>query len=257
METCDCKKPTITKTKEYTVCSTCGIVLDKIYEDNVPFEKVSHFSNLIIGDIHPTINRTLSELSEKIIMTFETRMDIIERAYQLVNSTVNYNMATKYAFSEKFPDINIELTTKNIEKIETQEKKRKNFIVCGVHCFDVCSKSYKNKEILPRINKLKKILENGRKKGRKIDEILRHVKFSKTKYYKYRNITFTHIKKPTKQDLLSRSKKITPIISNHIISQQNKTLNELKSDILYLFNTDIHLTTIHYHRKKILSLDKK
>ena len=80
MAVCDCLRPYPVKTRQDIVCRGCGVFLDQIYENDIAFEKVAHLTNPMLQDIHPSINRTLSTLSQHIDMKIETRIEIIDRA---------------------------------------------------------------------------------------------------------------------------------------------------------------------------------
>ncbi len=253
MDSCDCEESNPMKTREYTICRNCGIELGPIYENNLPHEQVAHFATpLTMIDVHPSINNTLSKLSEFVNMTMETRMDIIERAYQFNKMGLNYVLSTKEAFLEIFPNIDIGITTKNKKKIEQQTQIHTK---CTNQCSDKCSISYFNKQLFNKFEKVHKIVENGIAKNQNIDDILKRIKFPKTKYYKYRDQKYTHIKKQSISDIRNPKHKakrvITPFISDYIIDNKDQTLKMLQVNIKEIYKTEIHITTIHYHRKKI------
>lgn len=247
MTPCDCPTPILSVTREHQVCSNCGIVVDKLYENGLSFEQVSHFSNTMVGEVHPTINRTLSYLSTLIDMTFDTRMDIIQRANELVSSAVNYTMATEYAFSEIFPDIDLGITHKTLKKIE---RVKRSVNECGDECSVTCSRTYMNSYVLDKMNKLRILIQKGHKHKRPIDTILKNVKIPKTTYYANRKITFTHLPDEDIIGLKMRGKKITLEISEFIFSLNGMASKAIADKILYNFHTNISPSAIRKHRRK-------
>lgn len=256
MINCDCDISQPVETIQGMVCKKCAIVIDKVYEKELIHQTVAHYSNPMVGEIHPSINRTLSDLTKFINMEVKTRMDIIDRVYQIVDlPKINYILATKIAFQEVFPKIKIESdikAEKTTEKKKINDEKNSN---CDDQCFDNCSKSYVNVHVFNRLEQLHKVVEKGIAKNRNIDEILKNVDFSKTKYYKYRDRTYEHVKKPTVNDIRNpknkRKRVITPKISDFIMNNKKETLGSLQTFIGIIFDTNIHPSTIHYHRKKM------
>lgn len=241
MTSCDCPTSTPIETSQALVCCECGVVLDQLYEKNPQHKEVSHFANPIIGTVHPSVNKTLSYLSSFVDMSKETRLEIIDRAYQLYDPTINFVMSTKYAFKEMFPEINIDLdesATKKVEKI------KENHTPCGPDCDISCVSSYRNNYLLNKITKVRKLIQIGKKNNRTIDETLKRVRFPRRTYYRYKDIEFKH-----KKNKKYHSKKITRKIEE-LIFQPNKTAIEIRVDIYFYHRVNISEATILRYKRK-------
>ena len=238
---CDCGIPSLIKTNESLLCGKCGIIIDKIYETEKLHKEISHFSSPIIGVIHPSINKTISELSKLVEIKTDTRLYIIERANYL-SKTVNYIEATKYAFQEFFPDIDLEMNKKYMKKLN---RGKNNYEHIQAKSASNHSNNYSNRYLFNQIIKVKNLIKINRKKGKTIDETLSKIKFPRRKYFLYKNMDFINKKQK------NRDKKITLEISEFIKNNCKLTLKELKHEILYRFFVDLHFTTIHYHKRKL------
>lgn len=242
---CDCNCPTPINTIQGIVCGICGIVLDKIYESFISHQMIAHVNNPMIREIHPSINKTLTELSHLIDISTVTRMKIIQRVYQLMNPQINYILATKFAFQEMFPNIKIILDSNSQKKMKIIEENPIGF--CPI-CSGTCAKSYQNNYLLNKIRKLRTIMKKGQKKNRKIDDILHNVNFSKTTYYTHRNIKYKHT---AKKSIISKKSKITPKIHDYIKQHTNDKLIDIKYYIIYNYFIELNESTIWRHIQKI------
>jgi hypothetical protein len=156
-------------------------------------------------------------------MTFETRMDIIERAYQLVDSSVNYTMATEFAFSEIFPEIDLGLTPKIIKKIERnmdQPKKNTNKNPRFNESDEL------NNHLSKQIKKIEILMKNGKRRGLTKLDVLKRARFSRRIYYKYKDRRPRHVKQ-----LVYSSSTITPEIGHYILNNVEKPAVELQQNI--------------------------
>ena len=253
MRSCDCVKSNPVQTSEYVICRNCGIEIGQIFEDDLSHEQVAHFANpLTMVNVHPSINKTLSELSFFVDMKMETRMDIIDRANQISKMGLNYIISTKRAFSEIFPKINIGQTPKIKEVFDTQKQKHTNGGVCfGATCNakeNICSNSYLNKYMINKKIQANILIKNGKKKNRKIKETLKNAKIPEWTYYRYRNLDFTH-----KRDKNGKftTKKINYEVHHYILNNIEKKLKDLQYEILYTFFVDLTTSAIWKHKQKI------
>lgn len=235
MLSCDCEKSDPFKTTQSMICRGCGIEIDIIYEENLSYEATSHIANPLIQDIHPSINKTLSELSEYLNMSFTTKLEIIDKAKKLINPKINYRLATLYAFREVFPEIQIDISEKIVKKIS----KFKIIDNCGEKCRITCARTYLNSYMINKLDKIKSLIDNGHKKGKTIDEILTRSNFPRHIYYKYKKLTFTHF-----FDRPRKYKKLTPEIEYYLRENINKTSDKLAEEILYTFFVSFHPGTI-------------
>lgn len=253
---CDCSKPSVVRTRSHLVCKNCGVTSDEpLIEENQVIEEVSHFSNPILtkknhNKVHPSINLTLTKLDKKVHMTNETKFMIILRAYELVDQAGNYIKATKIAFKEVFPHVDI-----GMDKFEVKKIKDKNSLenTCSINCLFNCSHSYNNNYILKRKIKLKSIRK--RFEQNTIDELCEKIKLSKSTYYKWKKAKYKHETKDTLDKYLSRLKLITLEIHDYIMMNKNKlSTKELQIGILYNFYQTISISGINKHIKKVEEL---
>ena len=162
--------------------------------------------------VHPSINLTLTQLDKKVHMTKETKFMIIQRAYDLVDQAGNYIKATKIAFKEVFPHVDI-----GIDKFKIKRIKEKHTLenTCSINCLPNCSHSYNNNYVLKRKVKLQSIKK--RFKESTVDEMCKKLKLSKSTYYRWSKVRYKHQTKDRLDDYLSRLKLITPEIHDFIM----------------------------------------
>lgn len=249
---CDCASAKYVRTREYYVCINCGVTSNEpILVDNQFFEEVSHFSNPILtkknhNKVHHSINLTLTKLDKKVHMSQETKFLIITRAYDLVGQAGNYIKATKIAFKEIFPHVDIGLDKFEIKKIKEQNVLENS---CTIHCLPDCPHSYNNNFILKRKLKLKSIKE--RFKGKTVDELCEKINLSKSTYYRWQRAKYKHKTKDRLDDYLSRLKLITLDIHDFIVMNKDEMNGtQLHFEILYRFHQKISVNAINRHIKK-------
>ena len=250
---CDCSVASPIKTRQGLVCGVCGVVSDEpMLESNQDFEQVSHYSNPILtkkdhNKVHPSINLTLTKLDQKVHMTKETKFMIIQRAYDLVDQAGNYIKATKIAFKEVFPHVDVGIDKFKIKRIKEKHTLEND---CSINCLPNCSHSYNNNYVLKRKVKLQSIKK--RFKESTVDEMCKKLKLSKSTYYRWSKVRYKHQTKDRLDDYLSRLKLITPEIHDFILRNHEKmSTKDMHVEILYKFHQKISVNGINKHIKKI------
>ena len=242
MASCDCLYPYPMKTRQDIICGDCGVVLDKIYENDMAFEKVAHLTNPMLQDIHPSINQTLSTLSQHINMKTETRIEIIDRANQIVGSGINYIEATQISFLEIFPNVNIGLMPKKEKQIKQRIKEN------GKNGPKNPKKHSKTNKRINQIEKMNTLIKKGKKKDQTIIQIMKRARFSSSTYY--RNKKLKLLQKPKLNYYLpGKGAKITHDIHEFIFNNLDKPLNQLRMEIKWDYGQLMDTSTIWYHIK--------
>ena len=141
---------------------------------------------------------------------------------------INYIEATQIAFLEVFPDVDIGLMPKIKKKIQTHKRINRETPISD-------SKSIQSqKKKIEKIRRMNILIKKGKKKNITINEMLIKTKFSRTTYYRNRNLILKNKQKINNYSL-TNSSKITYEVHDYIFNNLNKTLKELQHEISCLF----------------------